>query len=271
MKQKKCTKCLILKKLDQFAKQPKGKLGRHSHCKNCNNLFRRLNFKKYKRTKLLYRLNNKEKIREYYKKRSQDPIFKKKKYYWDKKYRDSHKTELKNKKKEYYLKNKNIIRQKIRTLYKNNQLFRAKVAQQNKKNYLQNPDLAKARSKKYKKRKRNLDPIYRLNEQISKGIRRSLKIKRPGAHWESFMPFNLKQLIKRLERKFERGMSFDNYGKWHIDHIVPLSYFKFNTVYDKNFKKAWSLNNLQPMWSFENQSKSNRYVGKFKKSLLRQQ
>jgi len=267
---KECTKCHIIKKLDQFGRSVKSKLGRHSHCKECSNQFRRLNKEKYKETRLLYRLNNKQKIKEYDQKKREDPSFKKKKYYWDKKYRDANQLEIKKNKKEYYYKNKDKIRERIRTLYKDNSDLREKIAQQNRKNYIKNPEAAKERSKKYKNRKRLTDPIYRLNEQISKGIRRSLKIKRPGAHWENFMPFNLKQLIKRLESKFENGMNFNNYGKWHIDHIIPLSHFKFNSIDDINFKKAWSLTNLQPMWSFENQSKSNRYVGKFNKSLLRQ-
>lgn len=75
---KECTKCHNIKKLNQFARSAKKKLGRHSQCKECSNQFRRLNKEKYKKTRLAYRLNNKQKIKEYDRNRRKDPSFKKK-------------------------------------------------------------------------------------------------------------------------------------------------------------------------------------------------
>jgi len=66
-------------------------------------------------------------------------------------------------------------------------------------------------------------------------------------------------LIKYLEKKFEEGMSWENYGKeWHIDHKLPISKFNFKTTDDPDFKICWSLKNLQPMWAKENMSKNNK-------------
>ena len=53
-------------------------------------------------------------------------------------------------------------------------------------------------------------------------------------------------------------MSWDNYGEWHIDHIIPVSSFSFDNVDSEDFKKCWSLTNLQPLWSYENIKKSNK-------------
>lgn len=55
-------------------------------------------------------------------------------------------------------------------------------------------------------------------------------------------------------------MSWENYGRdgWHIDHRVPLAAFKFNTPDDPDFKVAWALTNLQPMWATDNFSKGAR-------------
>jgi 5-methylcytosine-specific restriction endonuclease McrA len=55
-------------------------------------------------------------------------------------------------------------------------------------------------------------------------------------------------------------MTWDNYAHdtWHIDHIVPLSSFLFDTPDDPGFKSAWALANLQPLWAKENMSKGNR-------------
>ena len=49
-------------------------------------------------------------------------------------------------------------------------------------------------------------------------------------------------------------MSWDNYGVWEIDHIIPISAFDlFNTP--PNIINA--LDNLQPLWKIENINKSN--------------
>jgi hypothetical protein len=57
-----------------------------------------------------------------------------------------------------------------------------------------------------------------------------------------------------IESLFTDGMSWDNYGKWHVDHIIPVSKFDKNTpLFIIN-----SLDNLQPLWALENLSKSNK-------------
>jgi hypothetical protein len=72
------------------------------------------------------------------------------------------------------------------------------------------------------------------------------------------MELNLKN---RLFFKFEDGMNFENYGrgkgKWHIDHIIPVTWFEFKNYTDKQFQLCWSLENLQPLWHSQNSSKSN--------------
>lgn len=55
-------------------------------------------------------------------------------------------------------------------------------------------------------------------------------------------------------------MSWENYGKWHVDHIQPITSFKFEDTNDDDFKKCWCLNNLQPLWGYDNISKSNKML-----------
>lgn len=64
------------------------------------------------------------------------------------------------------------------------------------------------------------------------------------------------ELKAHLEKQFKPGMSWSNYGYrgWHIDHIVPLSSFKLTDPEQQ--RKATHYTNLQPLWRFENQSKS---------------
>lgn len=110
------------------------------------------------------------------------------------------------------------------------------------------------------------NPETKLNNSMRVGIRRSLKGRKNGRHWEAFVDFNVIDLIAHLESQFQSGMTWNNYGKagWEIDHDIPLSYFNFNNHKDQEFKDAWALSNLQPMWAKENISKRNRYIGNFR-------
>jgi len=54
-------------------------------------------------------------------------------------------------------------------------------------------------------------------------------------------------------------MTWQNYGEWHIDHIRPLCSFDFESTQDASFKKAWSLDNLQPLWAEDNLVKGGKW------------
>ena len=60
-----------------------------------------------------------------------------------------------------------------------------------------------------------------------------------------------------LESLFTNGMSWQNYGEWHIDHIKPLS--KFNLMDEEQVMVACNYKNMQPLWKHDNLSKSNKY------------
>jgi len=119
-------------------------------------------------------------------------------------------------------------------------------------------------SKKYQQGKKGSEPKKYINRRISKAIQASLK--RKGAsknykHWEDIVGYTLDDLKERLESQFKQGMSWDNYGKWHIDHIRPVASFKFESFEDEDFKLCWSLNNLQPLWAKDNVRKADKWDG----------
>lgn len=112
-------------------------------------------------------------------------------------------------------------------------------------------------------KKRFQQPRSRIEKAISNGIRIALKTKKAGRTWETLVNYSIEALVIHLESQFRDGMTWDNYGSyWHIDHIRPKSWFVYETAEDEEFKKCWSLENLQPLTASENRSKSNRYEGK---------
>ena len=97
----------------------------------------------------------------------------------------------------------------------------------------------------------------RLNIRMRQGLRRSLGKKKAERTWESLVDFNSQELKRHLEAQFISGMSWEKFkdAEIHIDHIVPLSSFTFDSTDDPEFKRAWSLTNLRPMWAKDNLSK----------------
>jgi hypothetical protein len=61
-------------------------------------------------------------------------------------------------------------------------------------------------------------------------------------------------------------MTWENYGEWHVDHIVPVSAHNFETTEDIDFKKCWDLSNLQPLWATDNMRKNAKLLKPFQPS-----
>ena len=64
------------------------------------------------------------------------------------------------------------------------------------------------------------------------------------------------ELKENLEKKFLNGMSWENHGEWHVDHIKPISSFPKDT----HPSVINSLNNLQPLWAKDNLSKGSKIL-----------
>jgi hypothetical protein len=113
----------------------------------------------------------------------------------------------------------------------------------------------------YMKEKVKTDPHYKLRFNISSLIRARLKSKNKTGVF-TVLGCTVQELMNHIEKQFKDGMSWKNYGKvWHIDHIKPDSWFKYETMDDAEFKECWALSNLQPLFITDNLRKGNRYAG----------
>jgi DNA-directed RNA polymerase subunit RPC12/RpoP len=100
----------------------------------------------------------------------------------------------------------------------------------------------------------------RVSHAIRDSFRRTNKSAKNNRHWENLVGFTLDELKEHLELQFHDGMSWEKFmnGSIHIDHIIPVSFFNFNSPDDFEFKCCWELTNLRPMWGADNISKGNK-------------
>lgn len=107
-----------------------------------------------------------------------------------------------------------------------------------------NPEKAAASSRSAKRKRRRI-PAVRLSDAISAGIRQSIQRGKGGLRWQAAVGYSTSDLVAHLERQFLPGMTWDNYGDWHIDHVVPVASFVFDDLDDPAFKACWALTNLR--------------------------
>lgn len=107
---------------------------------------------------------------------------------------------------------------------------------------------------------RSSDPMAQINNRMRVGIHSTITAKKAGRSWERLVGYSASELMNHLERQFLPGMSWGNIGEWHIDHRIPLASFRYDTPADPEFKAAWGLANLQPLWAADNIKKRDRAV-----------
>jgi len=102
---------------------------------------------------------------------------------------------------------------------------------------------------------------------FGRAIYRAIGKQKAWRKWQDLVGYSSEELIAHLQRKLQPGMTLENYGEWHIDHIIPVAAFNFTSEQDIDFKKCWALENLQPLWAKENLSKGDRMGKPFQPSL----
>ena len=146
---------------------------------------------------------------------------------------------------------------------KNRAALNAKAAQRR----LLNPEEGKESSKKWRANNKDRRAAYMrekrrtclftkisgtLRSRLNEALRAAMA--RKTSSTTILLGCSIPELKAHLESQFREGMTWENHGKWHIDHIIPCS--SFNLVDPAEQLKCFNYTNLQPLWAHENLRKS---------------
>jgi len=96
------------------------------------------------------------------------------------------------------------------------------------------------------------DLSARLADRLRSRIRSALRSQsaRKVSRLDELIGCRIEDLRGHLADKFQPGMSWENYGEWHVDHIVPCA--AFDLTQPEGQRKCFHYSNLQPLWEKEN-------------------
>ena len=109
--------------------------------------------------------------------------------------------------------------------------------------------------------KRKLDLLNRKpGIRVTENLRRRMRAVLEGTN-KSDSTLNLigcspEELKEYIESLWTEGMSWENYGDWHIDHIKPCA--AFDLLNEDEQRECFHYTNLQPMWAEENLRKGSK-------------
>lgn len=109
----------------------------------------------------------------------------------------------------------------------------------------------------YKKCRWKNDENYKITENLRGRIYKAIKNNSKSATTKELLGCTIDYLKIHLSKSFAEGMSWNNYGLWHIDHIKPCSAFDLSKEDEQ--KECFNYKNLQPLWAIDNLNKSNKY------------
>lgn len=231
----------------------------HKTCRLCNKIKSIDEFHLKKGTPDGHRNECKECVKDIQKKYKEAPGFKEKQKEYDKKRYDEKREEILQRKKEYHVENRERIlsyKKEYRSIPENRERtieYLNKYREDN-----------KERNKEWRENNRQSLAInqhnYRINNPHIVAWRTVLysTLKRLGtskeAHTVDMLGYSAIELKDYISSKFLDGMTWENHGEWHIDHIRAVSTFSDTT----SIKEVCALENLQPLWALDNLSK-NKY------------
>jgi hypothetical protein len=199
-----------------------------------------------------WKLNNKEKFNQYQKEYLLKNKEKQKQY--QKEYHLKNKEKIKQCKKEYRLNNKEKQRQYEKKWYLNN---KEKVNQKCKQWRLNNKKHIREYNNKYERERKKTDLNYKLIKNMRTRIWFALKRKYKSKSTIKLLGCSIEECWQHLESKFQPGMTKENHGLWHVDHIRPCA--SFDLTDPEQQKICFHYTNLEPMWAIDNLKKGAKY------------
>jgi len=190
----------------------------------------------------IYYTNNKNKILNSSKQYAKDNYNKVSDY--QEKYRNENINKNVEYQKKYRNDNKEILNQYDKLRYETNT---------NRKNLIKEYKISEnGKAKRRETRKITINDKWR--SLLYSTLKRMNKSKE--GHTIDILGYSALELKQHIEKLFTEGMSWDNHGEWHVDHIKPVSSFKK----DELPCVVNSLSNLQPLWAIDNLIKSNKIL-----------
>jgi len=171
----------------------------------------------------------------------------------DKIYSSIHKKEILLKAKDWYLLHKEERKEYMK---KYNRINLSEIALNQHQKYLKNKSKNRIWSKDYVRNRCKTDICYRLKRYLSNRIYYALKDISKSESTMKLVDCSIEFLKSFLESKFTVGMSWDNYGKWHVDHIQPCITFDLSKPSEQ--LKCFNYTNLQPLWAKDNLRKGSK-------------
>lgn len=98
---------------------------------------------------------------------------------------------------------------------------------------------------------------FRLRSRLRARFHRLLAGKVKAGRSMDIVGCSVESLMAHLESLFQAGMTWENFGKWHIDHIRPCA--SFDLTCHEQQRICFHYTNLQPLWAIENLSKGAKY------------
>ena len=131
-----------------------------------------------------------------------------------------------------------------------------KVKEYCKKSYLKRKE--NGYFKNYQKNRRLKDPLFKLTSNLRNLIKNSLIKQGYDKKSKTFeiVGISYDEFRKYIESKFVDDMSWDNYGHWHLDHIIPIC----SANSESDVISLCHYKNFQPLWAIDNQVKSGKLL-----------
>lgn len=118
-----------------------------------------------------------------------------------------------------------------------------------------NREIIKERSR-IQSKENNKDIRSRLRKRAFNRIARVLGSIKRVDKTNRLVGCDADELMEHLKSKFTEGMSFDNYGDWHMDHIIPCCAFDLTNPEEQY--KCFHYTNIQPLWAKDNEKKGGK-------------